>query len=107
MSGYYDDGAGDKDARDYITMRQDTRRRDGIESTDRFTCGIAKRTTKQQGAQTIPKIGKFEQYSKGVGRKIMERQGWTDGEGLGSTIKGLSEALDNDGQNPKDRSGFG
>mgnify|MGYP000411578825 CR=1 FL=1 len=37
MSGYYEEGAGDKDAQDYLTIRQEKRRRDGIEGTDRFT----------------------------------------------------------------------
>lgn len=39
MSGYYEEGAGDKDARDFLTLRQDQRRRMGIEATDRFTAG--------------------------------------------------------------------
>jgi len=37
MSEYSEPGTGDKDARDYIAMRQEKRRRDGIEATDRFT----------------------------------------------------------------------
>ena len=41
MSGYYEEGAGDKDARDYLTIRQEKRRRDGIEATDRFTAGLS------------------------------------------------------------------
>ena len=40
MSGYYEEGAGDKDARDYLTIRQEKRRQDGIEATDRFTAGL-------------------------------------------------------------------
>ena len=39
MSAYYEKGAGDKDARDYLSIRQEKRRRDGIEDTDRFTVG--------------------------------------------------------------------
>ena len=39
MSVYYEEGVGDKDARDYVTMRQEKRRRDGIEETDRFSAG--------------------------------------------------------------------
>jgi len=37
----------------------------------------------------------------------METQGWSEGKGLGSTIKGLADALENEGQHPRDRSGFG
>ena len=40
MSAYYEEGAGDKDIRDFLTIRQEKRRRDGIEATDRFTAGI-------------------------------------------------------------------
>jgi hypothetical protein len=53
------------------------------------------------------KIGKFEAHTKGIGRKILEDQGWSEGQGLGSSIRGIPDALDNDGQNPKDRKGFG
>lgn len=53
------------------------------------------------------KIGKFEAHTKGFGRKILEDQGWTEGQGLGSTITGIADALDNDGQNPRDRRGLG
>ncbi|XP_041378693.1 G patch domain-containing protein 3-like [Gigantopelta aegis] len=91
MSGYYEDGAGDKDARDYLTLRQEQRRRDGTEDTDRFSAGI----------------GKFEKHTKGIGRKILEHQGWREGEGLGTTVTGIADALGNEGQHPRDKKGFG
>lgn len=106
MSVYYEKGAGDKDARDHVTMRQENRRRDGKEATDRFTAGLGKKR-KVQTPKEKHKIGKFESHTKGVGRKILEKQGWQEGQGLGSTIKGIAEALENDGQNPRDRKGFG
>lgn len=106
MSVYYEKGAGDMDARDHVTMRQENRRRDGKEATDRFTAGFG-RKRKVQPPKEEHKIGKFETHTKGVGRKILEKQGWQDGQGLGSTIKGIAEALENDGQNPRDRKGFG
>ncbi|XP_062583065.1 G patch domain-containing protein 3-like [Saccostrea cucullata] len=106
MSVYYEDGAGDKDARDHVTMRQEKRRRDGEEATDRFTVGIG-RKRKLRVPKEDHKIGRFESHTKGVGRKILEKQGWQEGEGLGSSVKGIAEALENDGQNPKDRKGFG
>ena len=37
----------------------------------------------------------------------MEKQGWREGKGLGGSRSGIAEALDNEGQNPRDRSGFG
>jgi hypothetical protein len=104
MSVYYEEGAGDKDARDHVTMRREKRRRDGEEATDRFTVGIGRKLKALKGDH---KIGKFESHTKGVGRKILERQGWQEGEGLGSTVKGIAEALENDGQNPRERKGLG
>lgn len=53
------------------------------------------------------KIGTFEKHTKGFGRRILEEQGWTDGDGLGSSVQGIADALDNEGQNPRDRTGFG
>lgn len=44
---------------------------------------------------------------QGIGRKVMERQGWTEGLGLGSSNSGMTEALDNEGQNPKCKRGLG
>ncbi|KAL3857176.1 hypothetical protein ACJMK2_011869 [Sinanodonta woodiana] len=111
MSAYYEEGAGDKDARDFLTIRQEQRRRAGYENTDRFTSGVAKRKNKTQppkgAGNPSHKIGKFEQYTKGVGRKIMEKQGWTEGQGLGSSVGGIADALENEGQHPRDKKGFG
>ena len=91
MSAYYEHGAGDQDIRDFLTIRKEQRRRRGIDKTDRFSAGI----------------GKFERHTKGFGRKILEKQGWKEGHGLGSSVKGIADALENDGQHPKDRKGFG
>lgn len=91
MSIYYEKGSGDKDIRDFVDIRREQRRRRGAEETDRFTIGI----------------GKFEQYTKGFGRKIMEKQGWKDGCGLGSSVQGMADALENDGQNPRNKKGLG
>ena len=44
---------------------------------------------------------------QGIGRKVLEKQGWEEGKGLGGSKTGITEALDNDGQNPRDRSGLG
>ncbi|OWF42234.1 G patch domain-containing protein 3 [Mizuhopecten yessoensis] len=109
MSIYYEKGAGDKDARDYVTMRQETRRRDGVEQTDRFSAGIAKRRSSNMKhcSSVASKIGKFEQHTKGFGRKILTQQGWNEGEGLGSSKIGIAEALGSEGQAPKDKTGFG
>lgn len=108
MSAYYDEGAGDKDTKDYITMRQEQRRREGIEDTDRFTAKIAvKRPNKSKQINPETKIGKFEIHTKGIGRKILEEQGWKEGLGLGSSSHGISDALESEGQHGKDKTGFG
>uniref|UniRef100_A0A3B1JVJ4 G patch domain containing 3 n=1 Tax=Astyanax mexicanus TaxID=7994 RepID=A0A3B1JVJ4_ASTMX len=90
MSVYYDKDGGDMDSRDYVRMRYETRRRDGLEET-----------SSQQ------KIGTFEKFTKGVGRRVMEKQGWREGEGLGHAGAGIPEALENEGQHPNCKRGFG
>ncbi|XP_042296990.1 G patch domain-containing protein 3 isoform X2 [Sceloporus undulatus] len=91
MSIYYDKDGGDKDARDLVRMRFEQRLRDGLED----------------GSVLGQTIGDFEKYTKGIGRKVMEKQGWTEGLGLGSNNSGMAEALANEGQNPKCKRGLG
>nr|XP_033809649.1 G patch domain-containing protein 3 [Geotrypetes seraphini] len=91
MSIYYDQDAGDKDSRDFLQMRLEQKRREGQDSVSVLE----------------QPVGTFEQYTKGIGRKLMERQGWTEGLGLGSKGSGMAEALDNEGQNPRCRHGLG
>ncbi|XP_066494887.1 G patch domain-containing protein 3 [Tiliqua scincoides] len=91
MSIYYDKDGGDKDARDLVRMRFEQRLRDGLED----------------GSVQSEHIGSFEKYTKGIGRKVMERQGWAEGLGLGSSNSGIAEALDNEGQNPHCKRGLG
>ncbi|XP_007425926.2 G patch domain-containing protein 3 [Python bivittatus] len=91
MSIYYEKGGGDKDARDLVQIRFEQRLWDGLED----------------GSVLGQRIGNFEKYTKGIGRKVMERQGWTEGLGLGSNSSGMAEALDNEGRNPKCKRGLG
>uniref|UniRef100_F7BH84 G-patch domain containing 3 n=1 Tax=Monodelphis domestica TaxID=13616 RepID=F7BH84_MONDO len=91
MSIYYDRDCGDKDARDSVQMRLERRLRDGLED----------------GSVVSHHVGTFERHTKGIGRKVMERQGWAEGQGLGSSCSGVAEALDNDGQNPRCKRGLG
>ncbi|XP_017293660.1 G patch domain-containing protein 3 [Kryptolebias marmoratus] len=91
MSVYYDKDGGDMDARDYVRMRYEKRLRDGLEV----------------GSGHSQTIGSFERFSKGFGRRIMEKQGWRDGDGLGNSQVGISEALENEGQHPHCKRGFG
>lgn len=97
MSVYYNKGrsgehdGGDKDSQDFVQMRLEQRLREGLETI----------------SVQSPRIGDFEQYTRGIGRKVMEKQGWKEGQGLGPSSSGLADALDNDGQNPKCKRGFG
>ena len=55
------------------------------------------------------RIGVFEKHTKGIGRRLLERAGWRDGQGLGSSVEGMSEALttDNSKLSVKDKTGLG
>lgn len=44
---------------------------------------------------------------QGFGRRLMEKQGWQDGQGLGSSVKGIADAVTNEGQHPKNKKGLG
>ncbi|XP_049631134.1 G patch domain-containing protein 3 [Suncus etruscus] len=91
MSVYYDQDGGDKDARDSVRMRLEQRLRDGQEDGSVIRC----------------QVGTFERHTKGIGRRVMERQGWAEGQGLGSQCSGVPEALDSDGQHPRCKRGLG
>ena len=34
-------------------------------------------------------VGPFEVHTRGIGRRLMERQGWREGSGLGRSQKGI------------------
>lgn len=104
-------GGGDKDAKDFLEMRQSERFQQGLEHISVFAPTIQPvyrpSSPGPSTSEGIEKIGAFEKHTRGIGRKIMERAGWKDGQGLGSTIKGISDALGNDGNEPFDRRGLG
>lgn len=52
-------------------------------------------------------VGPFEKHTRGIGRRLMERQGWKDGSGLGRSQKGISIPIESEGQKPKERKGLG
>ncbi|XP_067458097.1 G patch domain-containing protein 3 [Thunnus thynnus] len=91
MSVYYDKDGGDMDSRDYVRMWYEKRLREGLED----------------GSGHNQTIGSFERFTKGFGRRLMEKQGWKDGEGLGNSQIGIPEALENEGQHPNCKRGFG
>ena len=45
--------------------------------------------------------------SQGIGRRVLTRQGWREGRGLGPRHAGMADALENDGQTSKDKKGLG
>ncbi len=113
MSVYYEEGAGDKDARDSLAMRRAERNYAG-KSLDSVFEKKAKKTqpgkvrvsaSGGQNDRSGGKIGHFDRHTKGFGRRMMEKQGWKEGMGLGKSVAGMAEALDNEGQT--DRSGLG
>lgn len=115
MEGYYEPGAGDKDAQDLINMRRSERVRMGLETVSVIKQGTQGNTSGRKKVRIQlggnlgekGKIGEFEKHTRGIGRKVMEMSGWKDGDGLGKTIKGLPDALYNEGQGPADKRGFG
>ncbi|CAL1532300.1 unnamed protein product [Lymnaea stagnalis] len=115
FSAYEEPGSGDKDIKDFIKIQQETRFRNGYDSTDRFSIGIGRKldphtskvNKKKDFTEFKPKIGAFEQYTKGFGRKVMEYQGWQEGQGLGSSRPGIVDALKCEGQKPFNKRGLG
>ena len=114
MNVYYEKGGGDKDARDSADIRREERLKRGkgdMSGLQTMTKGIGADKIFQTEKQTIPKdkrIGNFEKYTKGFGRKLMEKQGWTDGQGLGTEKnEGIPDALEGDGQAPSNKAGLG
>ncbi|CAG0903416.1 unnamed protein product [Darwinula stevensoni] len=61
----------------------------------------------RESASMVGRIGAFERHTRGIGRRLMEAQGWRDGQGLGPGGEGMSDALGSDGKHPKDKTGFG
>ncbi|XP_063875610.1 G patch domain-containing protein 3-like [Scylla paramamosain] len=117
MSVYYEEGAGDRDARDSAEMVQSdklksgslapsvfVRRKGEEEATSKAKRGRGRRKI---GPTLPPTIGRFEAHTRGFGRRMMEAQGWKEGQGLGVGSAGMPYALEGDGQHPHDRKGFG
>ncbi|XP_064095743.1 G patch domain-containing protein 3-like [Macrobrachium nipponense] len=120
MSIYYDKGAGDFDAQNSVAMLESNELRTGTLAKSAFRRpkkqldrGHSSRKQdngvkrKIKGPSAPPQIGRFEAHTKGFGRRLLESQGWSDGLGLGRKGEGLPYALDNDGQHPYDKKGFG
>ncbi|XP_076038915.1 G patch domain-containing protein 3-like [Oratosquilla oratoria] len=109
MSTYYGEG-GDMDARDSVAMRRSDQLRRGELQESVFTPQekAKNKRKKIKGPQgKPPEIGQFEEHTRGIGRRIMESQGWSDGQGLGCSQKGMPYTIENDGKHPSDKKGIG
>ena len=106
MSTYYDSNAGDKDARDLIQMRKEEMLREGADGKllDEEKFGRAKLRNPFKKERVD-----LSKQSKGIGRLMLEKQGWKEGESIGLPQRaGLIKPLDgSDGKLPKDKTGIG
>ncbi|CAG7836622.1 unnamed protein product [Allacma fusca] len=112
MEGYFTPGEGDKDARDMLDMRRNNRFHKGLDDDSVFKRPALKpKTLKPKiisvGDNGSTTIGEFEKHTRGIGRKVMEKFGWKEGTGLGKSFVGMTEALYNEGQAPRDKRGIG
>ncbi|CAL8089483.1 unnamed protein product [Orchesella dallaii] len=114
MEGYYEPGGGDKDFHDLMDIRRSQRIQKGLETISVIKAGPSSQKYRPQkikidlgSTRKEGNIGEFEKHTRGIGRKVMEKCGWKDGDGLGSTIKGIPDALEGEGQGPGDKRGFG
>ncbi|CAG2109051.1 unnamed protein product [Medioppia subpectinata] len=102
LSVYRNNASADKEAIDLKTL------------TDEMKLRLGKRKQKKYSVDSVfdkrkrgESIGAFERHTKGFGRRIMESQGWKSGTGLGQSVSGIPEPIDDCGQMPTDKRGFG
>lgn len=125
MSVYYEANGGDKDMRELLQIRREELLREGkshlIKDKEKldFDAQLNPFHTKIQELkkqkrpllkcsqeEKIKNI-KFDHYTKGFGRRLLEKQGWKEGESVGQR-SGLKEALDaSGGKVPFDKTGLG
>jgi G-patch domain len=90
-------------------MRQSTLRRQGhFESVFVKPKNPASSSFKSQKTRKYRDVvGPFEEHTRGIGRRLMERQGWKEGCGLGHSQTGIVKPVESEGQKPKERKGLG
>lgn len=93
MSVYYDRSAGDKDARDHMLMREESQLAEGKLEQSVFAKKRKSHNSWRRGKKRCrsasPGFAEFETHTKGIGRKVLEKQGWRDGHGLGKSEIGI------------------
>ena len=105
MEGYEVEGRGDLDNRAAIDMQCNDDLQEGRISGSAFKRRPKKMKRTGKEASASATIGSFESHTLGVGRRLMERQGWKDGSGLGSKLAGISRPVEASGN--LGRSGLG
>ncbi|KRZ28964.1 G patch domain-containing protein 3 [Trichinella pseudospiralis] len=129
MSAYYAEGreeydSADKDAKDSLEIRRMAMIQSGQLSDSVFKKPNQKETVNSNRNKNSKKsaieesldrmkeseFGAFEKYTKGIGLKLLRKQGWKEGSGLGKTGQGSAlpvalEMLEN-AQAGKEKAGF-
>lgn len=100
---FFSIGAGDKSAIDQLKMRLEKRRRQGKRDGPSKYSDIRR---VQKGSADVG-FAEFEKYTTAFGSRILKKQGWARGDGVGSTKQGIKEPLHVDGQPFKKRIGLG
>ncbi|KAL1245840.1 G patch domain-containing protein [Trichinella spiralis] len=129
MSAYYAEGSeeydsADKDAKDSLEIRrmamiQSGQLSDSVfkQPSEKETVGSSRKKYSKKSAieESLDRMkksefGAFEKYTKGIGLKLLLKQGWKEGSGLGRTGQGsaLPVALEmlESAQTGKEKSGF-
>lgn len=55
----------------------------------------------------LNKVGSFEKHTRGIAGRVMRKQGWKEGQSLGSSQVGITEPISSDGQKPSSKRGLG
>ncbi|KAE9417403.1 hypothetical protein Angca_009146, partial [Angiostrongylus cantonensis] len=110
-SVYYEGkSAGTKDARDAIEMGEDEAKRSGKLEESVFT-RKEKNQPSRRRRNSDTSLTDIEQYTRGIGSKLLGRMGWKPGSGLGRLHQGrvdpVAIQLEEDGQTGVEKIGFG